>query len=546
MRWALPGVLRGGERRTGFRTWLAAACHSGTVAGIELGTRPGRLVIAAAALGSGMALLDGTVVNVALVRIGDELDASLADLQWITNGYLLALASLILLGGSLGDHFGRRRVFVIGVIWFAIASLACGLAQNSGQLIAARILQGIGGALLTPGSLSIIQAVFRSEDRAKAIGAWSGLGGISAAIGPFVGGWLVEYASWRWAFLLNLPLAAVTVWIARVAVPETLDEAAPRRFDLVGATLATLALAVLTYALIQLDAIGVSWAVALFVLSIALGLAFAVVELRSTHPMVQPSLFGSRQFTAANLMTMLVYAALGAVFFFLTLQLQTTLGYGPLLAGLASLPVTVLMLFFAAKGGELGARIGPRLPMTIGPVVCASGAVLLTGVGAGDSYWTAIFPGISIFGLGLCILVAPLTATVLAAAPDRWAGIASGVNNAGARAGSLLAVAALPAVVGLSGADYQSAVAFDAGYGRAMWICAVLLAGGGAVSWLLIRNPGPGVTQPAAEATSGTGRAQRHTAPAGWSCAGSQGCPGMAVGSPTTETGPDGLPTPGH
>ncbi|MDV3220712.1 MFS transporter [Intrasporangium sp.] len=525
------------------------------MASIELGTRPGRLVIAAAVLGSGMALLDGTVVNVALVRIGDELDASLADLQWITNGYLLALASLILLGGSLGDRFGRRRIFVTGVIWFAVASLACGIAQTSEQLIAARVLQGVGGALLTPGSLSIIQSVFRSEDRAKAIGAWSGLGGISAAIGPFVGGWLVEYASWRWAFLLNLPLAAVTVWIALTAVPETLDESAPREFDIVGAILATASLAVLTYALIQLEALGAGRALALVGASLAAGVGFAAVELRSAHPMVQPSLFRSRQFTAANLMTMLVYAALGAVFFFLTLQLQTVLGYGPLLAGLASLPVTVLMLFLAAKGGEVGARIGPRLPMTVGPIVCAAGAALLTGVGAGDAYWSAIFPGISIFGLGLCILVAPLTATVLAAAPDRWAGIASGVNNAVARAGSLLAVAALPAVVGLSGADYQSPVAFDAGYGRAMWICTVLLAGGGVVSWLLIRNPEPaalppssvpGALQPSAEATSRTERAQRHTAPAGWSCAGSEGGPGTAVGSPTSAATPDVLPTPDH
>ncbi|MDC5696497.1 MFS transporter [Intrasporangium calvum] len=498
------------------------------MAGIELGTPAGRLVIAAAVLGSGMALLDGTVVNVALVRIGAELDASLADLQWITNGYLLALASLILLGGSLGDRFGRRKVFVIGVVWFALASLACGLSQSAGQLIAARLLQGVGGALLTPGSLSIIQSVFRPEDRAKAIGAWSGLGGIAAATGPFVGGWLVEYASWRWAFLLNLPLAAVTVWIARTAVPETRDPSAPRQFDVAGAVLASLALALLTYALIQLEALGAATATTLVLLAVAAAVGFAVVEIRSRHPMVQPSLFASRQFTAANLMTMLVYAALGAVFFFLTLQLQTVLGYGPLLAGLATLPVTVLMLFLAAQGGEIATRIGPRVPMAVGPLVCAAGAALLTGVGAGDSYWTAVLPGISVFGLGLCILVAPLTATVLAAAPDRWAGIASGVNNAVARAGSLLAVAALPAAVGLSGADYQSAVAFDTGYGRAMWVCAALLTGGGVVSWLLIRNPNrTDETQPRTDVTELDKQAQRHTAPVGWSCAGSEGCPGQ-------------------
>ena len=517
--------------------------------GIELRTRTGRLVITAAVLGSGMALLDGTVVNVALVRIGEDLDASLAQLQWITNGYLLALASLILLGGSLGDRFGRRRVFVIGVVWFALASLACGLAQSPGQLIAARILQGVGGALLTPGSLSIIQSVFREADRAKAIGAWSGLGGIATAIGPFVGGWLVEYASWRWAFLLNLPLGAVTVWFAQTAVPETLDEGAPRRFDVLGATLATVALALLTFALIQYESLGPGLTVTLILLALAVGVAFVVVEQRSSHPMVQPSLFRSRQFTAANIMTLLVYAALGAMFFFLTLQLQTVLGYGPLLAGLASLPVTVMMLLLAAKGGEVGARIGPRLPMTIGPIVCAIGTWLLTGVGAGDSYWTSVLPGVTVFGVGLSILVAPLTATVLAAAPDRWAGVASGVNNAVARSGSLLAVAALPAVVGLSGADYQRPEAFDAGYVSAMWICAVMLAGGGVVSWLLIRNPEPSKisgAQPPTQVTAGGEPAQRHTAPAGWSCAGSEGCPGTAIGNAAPVTDIDVVRGSGH
>jgi len=466
-----------------------ARWHTARVTGIALGSRTGRFIVTAAVLGSGMAMLDGTVVNVALVRIGQDLHASLADLQWITNGYLLSLASLILLGGSLGDRFGRRRVFLVGVVWFAIASAGCGLAQSSGQLIIARVLQGVGGALLTPGSLSIIQATFQRADRAKAIGAWSGLGGISAAIGPFVGGWLVQYASWRWAFLLNVPLAVVTVWITQVTVPETRDEQASHRFDVSGATLATVALAVTTYALIQYQPLGLVWTVAVLAAGLGIGLGFVMVERTSAHPMVQPWLFGSRQFSAANAMTLLVYASLGAVFFFLTLQLQTVLQYGPLEAGLASLPVTILMLFLAAKGGELGARIGPRIPMTVGPLVCALGAVLLAGVGAGSSYWLGVLPGITIFGLGLCLLVAPLTATVLDAAPDRYAGVASGVNNAVARAGSLLAVAALPAVVGLSGADYQRPETFSSAYVEAMWLCSVLLSAGGVVSWLLIRNP---------------------------------------------------------
>lgn len=466
------------------------------MADITLSSARGRLVVAATVIASGMALLDGTVVNVALVRLGEDLHASLADLQWVTNGYLLALASLILLGGSLGDRFGRRRVFVIGIVWFALASAACGLAQTPGQLIGARILQGVGGALLTPGSLALIQSSLRREDRAKAIGAWSGVSGIATAAGPFIGGWLVQYVSWRWVFLINLPLAIAAVALALKAIPESRDEdAAPGRFDILGAVLASATLAAATYALIQSDALGVAGTVGLLALSVVLGIGFVVVELRSKHPMVEPSLFRSRIFTGANGMTLLTYAALGAMSFFLTLQLQVSLGYGPLAAGLASLPITILMLALAAKGGEIGARIGPRIPMSLGPLVCALGVGYLAFVDAADAGWpgyfAAVFPGVTVFGLGLCILVAPLTATVLAAAPDRYAGAASGVNNAVARTGTLLAIAALPAIVGLRGADYQIPHVFDAGYRSAMFICAGLLVAGGVISWLLIRNPDP-------------------------------------------------------
>jgi EmrB/QacA subfamily drug resistance transporter len=459
------------------------------VSDLALDSRTGRFVVAAAVLGSGMALLDGTVVSVAIVRIGEELDASLADLQWITNGYLLSLASLILLGGSLGDRFGRRRVFVVGVVWFTVASAACGLAQSPGQLITARVLQGVGGALLTPGSLAMIQASFRPVDRGRAIGAWSGLGGIASAVGPFVGGGLVQFASWRLAFLINVPLGIATVLIALRHVPETRDEQAARHFDVAGAVLATLGLGLTTYALIEHEALGAPVALAVGAVGLAVGAAFVVVERRSASPMVEPSLFGSRQFSAANGMTLLVYAALGAVFFFLTLQVQTVLGYGPLAAGMATLPVTLLMLLFAARAGGLAARIGPRLPMTVGPLVCALGVLLLSGVVAQSSYWTGILPGITVFGVGLTLLVAPLTSTVLGAAPDRYAGVASGVNNAVARAGSLLAVSALPAVVGLSGADYAVPHAFSSAFRAALLLCAGLLAVGGVVSWLLIRNP---------------------------------------------------------
>ncbi|MDN4161250.1 MFS transporter [Nocardioides abyssi] len=453
-------------------------------AAVRLGTPTGRAVIAAATLGSGMTLLDGTVVNVALVRIGADLDASLAQLQWVTNGYLLSLASLILLGGSLGDRFGRRRVFVVGTVWFALASLACGLAPTAETLIAARVLQGVGGALLTPGSLAMIQGAFVAEDRPRAIGAWSGLGGIATAVGPFVGGVLIDHASWRWIFLVNLPLAAVTVAVALRAVPETRDPREAGRLDLAGATLATLGLAGTTYALIQWgDALALPSAV---VAVLAL-VAFVVVERRRADPMLDPGLFTDRTFSAANAMTLLVYAALGAVMFFLVLQLQTVGGYAALAAGTATLPVTVCMLLLAARGGALGARIGPRVPMSVGPVVMAGGVLLLLAVGQDVVYVRDVLPGLTVFGLGLALMVAPLTATVLAAAPDEQAGLASGVNNAVARAGSLLAVAALPVAVGLGGDQYADPLALDAAYRSAMVACAALLVLGGAVSWFAVR-----------------------------------------------------------
>jgi EmrB/QacA subfamily drug resistance transporter len=457
---------------------------------IEYSSAAGRGVVLAAVLGSGMAMLDGTVVNVALKTIGKDLDASLAQLQWITNGYLLLLASLILLGGALGDRLGRRKVFLVGVVWFAAASVLCGLAPNPMTLIAARVLQGVGGALLTPGSLAIIESVFVRADRARAIGSWSGLGSIAAAIGPFVGGGLVQYADWRWIFLINAPLAAVTVVATLKFVPETRGMSAGR-FDIPGAVLAAVFLGGLTYWLIE-------WRTTYALLALGIGLvagvAFLVVEKRTRHPMMPLDMFASRNFSAANAMTLLVYAALGAILFFLVIDLQTVLGYGALEAGVATLPLTLIMLVLAARGGQLGARIGPRIPMTVGPLVMAVGVAWLSRVGPGTSYWTGVLPPLVVFGLGLALMVAPLTATVLSAAPEDRVGIASGVNNALARAGSLLAVAALPVAVGLSGDQYADPVAFDSAYGKALLICAALLALGGGISWLTITH-GP-VTRP--------------------------------------------------
>ncbi|WP_244930744.1 MFS transporter [Nocardioides sp. W7] len=452
---------------------------------VRMGTPGGRAVVAAATLGSGMALLDGTVVNVALKTIGEDLDASLAELQWVANGYLLSLASLILLGGSLGDRFGRRRVFVWGTVGFAAASVLCGLAPNPEVLIAARLLQGVGGALLTPGSLAMIQGAFVKDDRAAAIGAWSGLGSIAAAIGPFVGGALVEHASWRWIFWINLPLAVVTVVIAQRSVPETRDPNAATHLDLGGAVLAAVALGATSYALIQWGGPLAPWA---GVIAVVTAVLFLVVEKRVREPMLRLDIFRDRTFSASNAMTFLVYGALGAVLFFLTLQLQTVGGYDALAAGLASLPVTICMLLLAARGGRLATRIGPRVPMTFGPLVMAAGTLLMLGVDADVNYWRDVLPGITVFGLGLALMVAPLTATVLAAAPDEHAGIASGVNNAVARAGSLLAVAALPVLVGLGGEEYADPVAFDAAYRSAMVASAALLTAGGLVSWFAIGN----------------------------------------------------------
>lgn len=458
-----------------------------TCAQVQLASRTGRIVLAAATLGSAMALLDSTVVNVALRRIGEDLDASLGDLQWVSNGYLLSLASLTLLGGSLGDRFGRRRIFVLGVIGFALTSVACGLAPTAPVLIAARVAQGAAAAMLTPGSLAMIQGTFAPEDRPRAIGTWSGLGSVATAVGPFLGGWLVQSASWRWVFLINLPLAALTLLAAR-AVPETRDPSAVRGFDVGGAVLGSLALGGITYALIEWTALPVA-ALAALVIGLAAALLFGLNERRSRHPMLPLTLFASRQFSAANAMTLLTYAALGGVLFFVVLQLQTVSGFSPLAAGVATLPITIVMFLLAGRGGALAARIGPRLPMTFGPLLCAVGTLLLARVGADVVYWRDLAGPLTVFGLGLALLVAPLTAAVLAAAPDHHAGVASGINNAVARAGSLLAVAALPLLVGLSGEDYQAAAAFADGYRSAMVWCAALLAAGGALSYALIRNP---------------------------------------------------------
>ena len=467
----------------------SGAAHGGAAHdGVALGTARGRWVLAAAVLGSGISLLDATVVNIALPTIGRDLDADFSGLQWTVNGYTLTLAAFILLGGSLGDLLGRRRVFLVGVVWFAVASVLCGLAQNIGMLVAARLLQGVGGALMTPASLALISSSFVDADRGKAIGAWSGLGGIAAAIGPFVGGLLVE-VSWRLVFLINVPLCAAVLVIASRHVPESRDAQRAPRVDVAGAVLGALGLAGVTYGLVAAGEAGVSATDVVVGLGglVALG-AFVVVERRSRHPMLPVDIFSSRQFTAANLVTFAVYAALGGVFFLLVVHLQVVAGFAPLVAGTALLPVTAAMLLLSPRAGALAARIGPRLPMAVGPLLCAAGVVLMSRIGAGASYVVDVLPAVVVFGLGLSLTVAPLTVTVLAAAASRHAGAASGVNNAVARTASLLAVAVLPVAAGISGADYLQPAQFADGFRTAMLLSAGLLVAGGALAAALVRD----------------------------------------------------------
>ena len=445
---------------------------------VRWGTPVARGILTTAILGSAMAMLDGFVVNVALPRIGAELGASVANLQWIVDGYLLALAALILVAGALGDRFGRRRVFLVGVVWFGAASVLCGLAWSPTSLIVARVLQGVGGALLTPGSLAIIQATFAHDDRARAIGAWSGLSGIAAAAGPLVGGLLVQAWSWRLVFLINIPIAVVCVVLALRHVPET--RGSDTAIDVRGSVIGALGLAGLTACLVEAPVRGADWlVVGSGVLGAVAMTAFVVHLRRDREPLVPPSLFADRTFTISNALTLVVYGALGGVTLMMALQLQTSLGYPPTAAGVAGAPITVLMLLLSSRFGAWAARVGPRWFLVTGPLLVAAGMLLLTMAVPGASYLGGVLPGVVLFGLGLSVVVAPVTATVLAAAPDRYAGVASGVNNAVARTGSLLAVAVLPAAAGLSGAAYADPVALTAAWKTTLVICAVMAALGG-------------------------------------------------------------------
>jgi EmrB/QacA subfamily drug resistance transporter len=407
---------------------------------------------------SGIVFLQSTVVNVALPSVGRALETGLSGLQWIVDGYVLTLAALLILGGSMGDRYGRRRMMVFGLIGFGITSIGSGLAPTAGWLIGARILQGVAGALLVPGSLAIIRAVYTDrEARGEAIGQWSGWSGIVTVIGPLVGGWLVDSLSWRWVFFIVVPFIAVTVWLMLTFVPESRSEDAPKHLDWLGAALVTLGLGGITYGLIEGPVVG--WQTAGVVVGLVGGVAslalFPVVEARKREPMVPLTLFNSRNFTGANLTTLGVYFALQGAIFFVVLYLQNVMGYSALVAGLVLVPITLLLLILSPVFGRLSGRYGARLFMTGGPLVCAVGLLLFTRLRADAGLGTGVLPAVVVFGLGMSGTVAPLTDTVMSAVSGAHSGIAAAFNNVVSRVAGLLAVAGLGVIVTLS---FNSAV----------------------------------------------------------------------------------------
>lgn len=469
---------------------------------LHMGTHRGRLVLATTILGSGIALLDGTVVNVALPTIGRELDADLAGLQWVVNAYALSLAALILLGGSLGDRFGRRRVYAVGVAAFGAASIACALAPTVELLILARGIQGIGAALLVPGSLAILQASFRREDRMAAIGSWTGLLGVASASGPIVGGYLVDL-DWRWAFWLNVPLCALVVFFTWRFVPESRNEHASHQFDVRGVVLAVVGLAGITYALTVAPEHPGAVSLGAGVVGVLALIVFALAERGSSHPLVPPRLFADRVFTAINIVTLLVYAGLSSALLFVVLFLQVVAGWSALAAGAAMLPLSVAMLLLASRFGALATAHGPRRYMVGGTLVAATGFVLLGFAPRDPSFLLHVLPGMTLVGLGLSMTVAPLTGTVLAAAPDELAGTASGVNNAVSRTAGLIAVAALPPLVGLGGAAYADPALLAPAYRAAMLVSAGLVALGAVVTAVgLAKREAPCAAQPHLDLTA--------------------------------------------
>jgi EmrB/QacA subfamily drug resistance transporter len=418
-----------------------------------------RWTLAAAILGSSMAFIDGTVVNVALPALQRALGATASEAQWVIESYALFLASLLLVGGAAGDRFGRRAVFMLGVALFSVASAACALSADAGQLIAARAVQGVGAALLVPGSLALISAGFAQSERGRAIGTWSAASGITAAVGPVIGGYLIDHASWRWAFLVNVPLGIALLAVCAAKVPESRGAAATDRLDVAGALLATVGLAGIVFAFVEAPARG--WGSAAVLGAGAAGVlglgAFATVEARHRAPMLPLALFRIRDFAGANLLTLLLYAALGGGLFYFPLNLIQVQGYGATAAGAALLPFIAIMFALSRWAGTLVDRWGPKPPLVVGPVVAAAGFALFAWPSVGGPYWQTFLPAVCVLGLGMALTVAPLTTTVMNAVGPERAGVASGVNNAVSRAASLLAIAVFGIVM---------SAAFDAALGR--------------------------------------------------------------------------------
>jgi EmrB/QacA subfamily drug resistance transporter len=451
----------------------------------------GRWVLAAMVLGASVAGIDSTVVAVALPAIGRNLHAGFGGLQWTVTAYTLTLASLLLLAGSLSDRWGRRRVFLVGLGWFTLASVLCAAAPSIGWLIAARAVQGIGGALMTPASLAIIQAVFKPGDRTRAIGTWAGFSGVSSAIAPFLGGWLLEAGSWRPIFLINVPVAAAVAWTTRRHVPESRDTSVSGRIDWLGALAGIAALATITYAIIAAPAGGVRSPgfAAAAVLALLASATFAVTEWRGRHPMLPPAIFRPAQFRAANAVTFVVNGALGGFAFVFIPALEIIAGYSPVVAGSALVPVTVVTLLLSGTSGRLAQRIGPRPQLVVGCLLCAIASMLAVRVGPHAGYWTVVLPVALLFGLGLASLLPPLTASAMNSAPDSLAGLASGVNNAVARVAGLFWIAALPPITGLTGTVYTDPVQFRSSFGQISWICAAAFACAAVLAAIFITGP---------------------------------------------------------
>ncbi|HEY1522257.1 MAG TPA: MFS transporter [Solirubrobacteraceae bacterium] len=488
-------------------------------------TRRQRLTLIAAILGSGVAMIDGSIVNVALPSIERDLGGGLSAQQWVSNAYLLTLGSLILIGGSLGDIYGERRVFTLGVSAFGVFSVACAVAPTIGVLLAARALQGAAGALLTPSSLAVIIAAFSNEERGAAIGAWTAWGAIAAIVGPLAGGVIVDNASWRWIFAINPPLIVITLLLIAAAVPPSAARS-ERRVDVLGAVLCVAGLGAVVFALIEQPHFG--WGSPAILAPLIAGVGalavFTVHERRDADPMIELSLFARRNFTIGNLETLTMYAGLSILFFFLVIFLQEVASYDAIKAGLSTLPVTVVMFMLSRRFGALAGRYGPRLFMGAGPLVGAGGILLLLRAGIHTSYVSDLLPALVIFGIGLSMTVAPLTATVLAGADEKDAGIASAINNAVARVAGLVGIAVVGVVVagGLGGDTFGRSAASVRAFHHAILICAALVASGGLAAAIGIVNPRRrvrgaecpggqlvGVPRQAAEAEARAGAARR-------------------------------------